>query len=132
MNTWAESVRNQIYACVCVCMCVWTCTYLYIHAHEYAISDPGKKNRKKSPNPTHTQCECVWVSVCVTLNLNPESGWALKKGGFLFFLVWNRVCKNSNLSVCVRVFMYMFDAEKLRKKNQTCLLIELFNFFQTK
>ena len=91
---------------------------MYIHAHEYDISDPGKKNKKKSPNPTHTQCVSVCVSVCVTLNPNPQSGSALKKGVFFFFLVWNRVCKNPNLLVCVRVFMYMSDAEKIENKKK--------------
>ncbi len=79
----------------------------------------GKKIKKK-PNPTDTQCECVCVSVCDT-KPKPSIRLSPKKGGFLFFLVWNRVCKNSNLSVCVRVFMYMSDAEKIKTKKTLVL-----------
>ena len=76
------------------------------------------REKKKGPNPTHTQCECVCVSVCDT-KPKPSIRLSPKKGGFLFFLVWNRVCKNSNLRACVRVFVYMSDAEKIENKKNT-------------
>ena len=63
---------------------------------------------------------CVCECVCDT-KPKPSIGLSPEKVGFLFFLVWNRVCKNSNLSVCVRVFMYMSDAEKIENKKTLAL-----------